>query len=143
VNALHLAESRGIELRRSRLGPHADYREYLELRVAHRAGEQVVAGALLAETHPRIVRIGEYPVAVLPSGTLVLLRNRDVPGVIGRVGTLLGGVGVNIAEYYQSRLREGGEALAALRVDGRVPQEVVDALRRLRDILDVTQVDLG
>lgn len=143
VNALHLAASRGIELRRIRLGPHGDYGEYVELRVTRSGAEQRVAGALLGEAHPRIVRVEEYPVTVIPTGTIVVLRNKDVPGVIGRVGTLLGGAGINIAEYYQARLEQGGDALALVRVDGRVPQEVLDALRRLRDIVRVTQVELG
>jgi D-3-phosphoglycerate dehydrogenase len=142
VNALHLASARGIELRRIRLGPHGDYGEYLELRVTVQGRERKVAGALLAEAHPRIVRVDDYAVTVIPSGTLVVLRNRDVPGVIGRVGTLLGGAGINIAEYYQARLEQGGDALALIRVDGRVPQDVLDSLRRLRDVVHVTQVDM-
>ena len=143
VNALHLASTRGIELRRLRLGPHGDYGEYVELRITAPGGERRVAGALLAEAHPRIVRIDGYPVAVLPSGTLVVLWNRDVPGVIGRVGSLLGSADINIAEYYQARLEEGGEALAAIRVDGALPEEVLDSLRRLPDVNRVTQVELG
>ncbi len=143
VNALHVASTRGIELRRIRLGPHGDYGEYVELRVAVPGGERRVGGALLAEAHPRIVRIDDYEVAVLPTGTLVVLWNRDVPGVIGRVGSLLGEAGINIAEYYQARQEEGGEALAAIRVDGALPDEVLASLRRLRDVNRVTQVELG
>ena len=59
----------------------------------------------------RITRIGAFRVDVYPRDTLVILTNRDVPGVIGRVGTLLGEAGVNIAEYHQARLAQGGEAL--------------------------------
>jgi hypothetical protein len=76
-----------------------------------------IGGALLGEAHGRITRIGAFRVDVAPRGTLVVLRNRDVPGVIGRVGTLLGEAGVNIAEYHQARLQVGGEALAAISVD--------------------------
>ncbi len=115
----------------------------MELRIAVPGGERRVAGALLAQAHPRIVRIDDYEVAILPSGTLVVLWNRDVPGVIGRVGSLLGGAGINIAEYYQARLEAGGEALAAIRVDGALPDEALHSLRRLRDVSRVTQVELG
>ena len=142
VNALHVASTRGIELSRSRLGPQRDYGEYVELRLTGAGGERRVAGALLSEAHPRIVQIDDYPVTVLPTGTLVVLRNHDVPGVIGRVGSLLGESGINIAEYYQARLEEGGPALAAIRVDGALADEVVAALRRLRDVVHVTQVEL-
>ncbi|MBI4408298.1 MAG: phosphoglycerate dehydrogenase [Gemmatimonadetes bacterium] len=142
VNALHLAEARGIQVRRVRLGPHGDYGEYLEVLLAGAGIETRVAGALLGEGHARVVRIGDFHVDVVPRGSLVVLRNRDVPGVIGRVGTLLGNSGINIGEYHQARLQAGGQALAAISVDGRLPGELVDALRRLPEVLEVRQVQL-
>ncbi|MBI4544786.1 MAG: phosphoglycerate dehydrogenase [Gemmatimonadetes bacterium] len=143
VNALHLAQSRGMQVRQVRLGPHADYAEYLEVRLFSQGGGQVlVAGALLAAQHPRVVRIGDFHIDVVPRGALVVLRNRDVPGVIGRVGTLLGTAGINIGEYHQARLEAGGEALAAISVDGRLSAELVDELRGLPEVLEVRQVQL-
>lgn len=142
VNALHVAESRGIRVDRVRSASHGDYAEYLELRLASAGGEARVGGALLAEAHPRLVLIGEYRVDIVPTGTLVVITNRDVPGVIGRVGTILGDAGVNIGEYYQARLRAGGEALAAVSVDGRLPPEVINSLQHIADVHDVRQAQL-
>ena len=142
VNALHLAESRGIEVRQTRLGTHGDYAEYVELRLLAGNQETLVAGALLARGHPRIVRIGDHHVDIVPRGTLVVLRNRDVPGVIGRVGTVLGEAGVNIGEYHQARLTAGGDALAAISVDGTLWPRVVEALRKLPEVLEVRQAEL-
>lgn len=142
VSALHLAESRGIQIRRVLLDPDADYAEYLELRVAGGGVETRVAGALRGD-HPRIVRIDAYPVDVRPEGVLVLLRNRDVPGVIGHVGTLLGEAGVNIGEYHQGRLEAGGEALAAIALDEKLSHESMEALRQLPEVLSVRQVQLS
>ena len=68
-----------------------------------------------------------------------MLRNRDVPGVIGRVGTLLGNANINIGEYHQARIKEGGDALAAITVDGRLPGDVVEKLRALPEVQDVRQ----
>ncbi|HEX7049417.1 MAG TPA: ACT domain-containing protein, partial [Longimicrobiales bacterium] len=73
----------------------------------------------------------------------VVLRNRDVPGVIGRVGTLLGQAGVNIAEYHQARLEPGGDALAVVSVDGTLDAELVDALGRIPEVQEVRQAQLG
>ncbi|HUG39790.1 MAG TPA: phosphoglycerate dehydrogenase [Longimicrobiales bacterium] len=142
VNALHLAESRGIHTSRVLLRPESDYTEHLELRLSSGGMETRVAGALRG-SHPRIVRINAYPVDIRPAGVLVILRNRDVPGVIGRVGSLLGEAGVNIAEYHQGRLEAGGEAMAAIAVDEKLSQVLVDALGALPDILSVRQVELG
>lgn len=143
VNALHLAGARGIQVSQTRSAPAPGYAEHVEVRLG--AGERgmTVAGALLAEGHPRVVRIGEYPLDVVPRGTLVVMRNRDVPGVIGRVGTIVGSSGVNIGEFHQARLAAGGEALAVLNVDAELPATVIAELRALPAVLDVHQVALN
>ncbi|NIP60228.1 MAG: phosphoglycerate dehydrogenase, partial [Gemmatimonadetes bacterium] len=94
VNALHLARERGIDVSTSRLSRRKDYSEFLQVELETGSGPLEVSGALLGDRHPRIVRIGEYHVDVVPQGSLVVLKNRDVPGVIGRVGTLLGSHGL-------------------------------------------------
>lgn len=142
VNARHLAEGRGIGLSRHRLARRTDYTEFVEVLVRTERGRMRLAGALLEERHPRLVRIDDYHVDVTPRRTLIVLRNRDVPGVIGRVGSLLGSAGLNIAEYHQSRLEEGGQALATVAVDGDVPGDVLTALRRLQEITDARVVEL-
>jgi D-3-phosphoglycerate dehydrogenase len=141
VNALHLAEARGILVERADLNARGAYEEFLDVRLSSGSGHEVrAAGALVAGRHPRLVRIDRYRLMVQPSGVLLIVRNRDVPGVIGRVGTSLGAAGVNIAEYYQARVQAGGEALAAIRVDGRVDDATIAELRALEDVVSVNQV---
>lgn len=142
VNAIHIAESRGIQVERSRINAHQDYAEYIEVRLNTKLQKTVVAGALLSDTHPRVVRIDGFHVDVQPRGTIVVLRNRDVPGVIGRVGTILGNNGINIGEYHQARLEAGGEAMAAITVDERVGSGVIDQLRALPEVIDIRQAQL-
>ncbi len=120
--------------------PNRDYAEFVEVRATGSGRSSRVAGALLAEGHPRVVRIGDFRLDIVPRGVLVLLRNRDVPGVIGRVGSLLGDAGINIAEYHQARLSAGGEALAAISVDSPLKPEVLATLRSLPEVLDARQV---
>jgi D-3-phosphoglycerate dehydrogenase / 2-oxoglutarate reductase len=143
VNALHVAQSRGIHVVRTRLDPTRDYAEYVELRLGSRGTETKVGGALLAEAHLRIVLIGPYVVSIDPRGSLLVLRNRDVPGVIGRVGTLLGDAGINIAEYQQSRLEAGGDALAVVRIDSRLRPEIAAKLRAMPEVIDVRMAEMG
>jgi D-3-phosphoglycerate dehydrogenase len=142
VNAIHVAEARGISTGTTLLGAHADYHEYVEVEAATAGGFALAGGALLESTHPRIVRIGQFRVDVRPRGALLVLRNRDVPGVIGTVGTVLGRAGANIAEYHQSRLIQGGEALAAISIDGWLDGDILEELRGVPEILDVKQVNL-
>jgi D-3-phosphoglycerate dehydrogenase / 2-oxoglutarate reductase len=141
VSALHLAETRGIRVSRVLLDPHPDFGERVELRIAGGGMETRVAGALRGD-QPLLIRVNAFPIEVRPQGVLVILRNRDVPGVIGRVGTLLGEALVNIAEYHQGRLEAGGEALAAIAIDQKLAPHVLEALRRLPDIIDVHQIAL-
>lgn len=142
VNALHIAEVRGITVERSRVGAHGPYEEFVEVRLGGEEGDARVAGAVVAGRHPRIVRIDRYRIVVRARGALVVIRNRDVPGVIGRVGTLLGAAGVNIAEYHQARGQAGEDALAAVSTDGWLTDELVAELSALPDVIDVRQVDL-
>lgn len=142
VNVHHVASERGIETAFTRVDGAGELGEEIELRLEGGDRAIRVAGALLGDVQGRIVRIGAFRVDVAPRGNMVVLRNRDVPGVIGRVGTLLGEAGINIAEYHQARLQVGGEALAAISVDGPIPADVCNGLSALPEVLDVRQVDL-
>ena len=88
----------------------------------------------------RIVRVGTFNVDTVPRGTCLLIRNRDQPGVIGAVGTILGEANANIAEYHLARRRGGGRSLGVVRIDGEVPPEVLNGLRALDAIDEVRQV---
>ncbi|MGZ8470261.1 MAG: phosphoglycerate dehydrogenase [Gemmatirosa sp.] len=132
INARALAEGRGLELTAGESGTLAPNALEVSLRGAMQ--ELTVAGTAPVDGGPRLTRIGAFHVDVNPRQTLIVLTNRDVPGVIGRVGTLLGTAGVNIAEYHQARLAQGGEALAVISVDGRVDASVRQRLCELPDV---------
>lgn len=143
VSANHLAKQREIGVSRTTLARHADYTEYVEVDIKAERGEFKLAGALLGDAHPRVVRIADYHVDVVPEGTLLVLKNEDVPGVIGRVGSILGDHGINIAGYHQARLAKGGQALAAVVVDGDVSPDIRDALLELDEVTSAVVVSLG
>lgn len=100
-----------------------------------------IGGVAVPGAAPRLTRIGEFKVDVAPRRTLIVLTNADVPGVIGHVGTVLGDAGVNIAEYHQARMTQGGEALAAISVDGHVGEDVRRALLDVRDVRSATVIN--
>jgi D-3-phosphoglycerate dehydrogenase len=139
INARRVASERGIELRLGSGGvpPHA---RALEVRVQATSDELRVGGVAAIDTEPRLTRIGEFHVDVNPRRTLLVLHNRDVPGVIGHVGTALGKAGVNIGEYHQSRMAEGGEALAVVGLDAPPPARLTDDLLALPDVVRATAV---
>ncbi len=139
INARSLAEARGIELS---VGESTEIGHPRAVEVALSGGMQqlAVCGAAPEGSTPRLTRIGSFHVDVNPRQTLLILSNHDVPGVIGRVGTLLGEQRVNIAEYHQARLAQGGDALAAISVDGEVSEETRRALLELPDVVSASVV---
>jgi len=139
VNGRAQAEARGIALSVAPIpAPAPAYQ--LQVTVRGQGSEICVAGSATPGARPRITRIGDFTVDVMPRRTMIVLTNADVPGVIGRVGTLLGDAGVNIAEYHQSRTSQGGNALAAITVDGAIDAELRSRLLKSQDIRSVTVV---
>ena len=94
-----------------------------------------VAGTLFSQRDPRIVRINEFRLEAVPEGYLLIFSNQDVPGVIGRIGTLLGQNQVNIAGMQLGRERPGGRAVSVVNVDEPIPERVLAQIRQFPDIV--------
>lgn len=142
VNAEALARERGIEVVRSVASETADYPHLVVARIEGEGGPLEVAGTLFHERDPRIVRIDDHQLEFRPEGHLLVLRNHDVPGVVGSVGTALGESGLNIADLHLSRAPGGEEALAVVRLDARPDDTVLDSLRDLPAVRSVRLVSL-
>jgi D-3-phosphoglycerate dehydrogenase len=138
INARAVAESRGLELSAAESPALAPTTVEVSLHGAMQ--ELTVAGAAPPGAAPRLTRVGAFHVDVAPRETLIVLTNKDVPGVIGRVGTLLGDSAVNIAEYHQARLSQGGAALAVISVDGAADAAIRQKLLELPDVETATIV---
>lgn len=141
VNALAVAEERGIRLSRRISSPEAGFETTVG--VSFRAGKEktYVAGALFGDRVGRVILIDGFEVDIPPEGYVIVLRNRDVPGVIGRVGTAIGEAKVNIGSYHVSR--KNNEALAVIAVDQHPEGALLQALAKLPDILEVRLANLA
>ena len=131
VNAALLAKERGIKVIESKSTQSEDFANLLSTEIRTDAGASRVDGSCVTRRDPRIVRIQEFPVEVIPAGHLVMVRSQDAPGFIGRVGTILGQHRINIARMTFGRTAPGGEALNVFNVDQPVPAHVVRDLPRL------------
>jgi len=139
VNAPRIAADRGIAVARSRLASAAEYANLLGCRIVSGAEARAVAGTLFHD-RPRAVEIDGYHLDALPAGSVLLVWNRDVPGVIGRVGTMLGNAGVNIAEWRLGRTAPGETALAFINLDQPAPDDVLAGLRVIEGVHGVRQI---
>ena len=126
VNAPQLAEERGLVVRET---TSSDARDYVNLVSVRGDTGAHVAGTLFGKHEaPRIVGIDEHIVDLPPSRHMLVVHNEDVPGMIGRVTTILGDAGINISDMDVGRSPDGAAALMALATDSLVPQEIVDAI---------------
>ena len=142
INAPQLAARQGIHVSQTRGLDLADYQNLISCRVLWDGGERVIAGMLFGGSEPRIVQVDGYHLDANPSGWVLIMQNRDVPGVIGQIGTLLAAYDVNIGEWRMGRYQPGGEALSFINLDGEPPPEVLDALGKVKPVTFVTLLNL-
>ena len=139
ISARTLAAHRGIELSVAE-SEQLGHPTAVQVSVGGAMREIAVGGLAPPGVGARITQIGAFRVDISPRQTLIVLTNDDVPGVIGQVGTLLGQAHVNIAEYHQARLAAGGEALAAISVDGVPGADVCGRLLKVPGVHSATVV---
>lgn len=142
VNAKLLAERFGIKVNEHKTTTTKGFLNLVTVEIITSKGVRTVAGTLLNGLGPRIVKVDEYVVDVVPHGHLLLIKHKDQPGAIGRVGTLLATENINIAAMQVGRSIAGGDAIMMLSVDHHVENESVENLQHLADIYDVKAIDL-
>lgn len=143
VNVRVVANNRGIVVEEKRSDEAVTFNEWLHVTV-YSGEEKTSAGGTFfgSPYNPRIVRVFSTATEIAIHGIVLLLRNRDRPGMVGHVGTLLGRHQVNIASMNLSRDHAGGQALIALNLDSIPPEEALEELRKDPDISYVRVVRL-
>ncbi|PYK63149.1 MAG: phosphoglycerate dehydrogenase [Verrucomicrobia bacterium] len=143
VNVRALANSLGLLVEEVKSNEETDFNEWLHVAVYSEGQEVSVGGTFFGkQSHPRIVRINSLPVEVVPSGVLFLMTNKDRPGIVGYIGTLMGKYKINIANMSLSRDNKGGHALTVLNLDSVPPAELLQEIRTDPDISNVRVVKL-
>jgi D-3-phosphoglycerate dehydrogenase len=144
VNASQEASSRGIVVEEATRRRERGFPNTIEVAVSDGTREFTLEGTVGQDGSPRIVSLDGMGLEAPLEGTMLLSRNIDVPGVIGRIGTELGTLGVNIATFALGRRAPGGggEALALVGLDGNVDAAIVQAIRALPSVTDARLVRL-
>jgi D-3-phosphoglycerate dehydrogenase / 2-oxoglutarate reductase len=141
VNAPQFAESLGLKVTEARVSALGDYADLLELS-ADAEGKTVSVGGAFFGVTPRIVSVNSRPVEARPTGVILVLENTDRPGIVGRIGTLLGEHNVNIATMSLSRNQAGGTALTVLNLDNAPDEKLLREIRASGDIHSAQIVEL-
>ena len=135
VSAPAFAKERGIRVEETRRGQAGAYESYVRLTVVTEKQERSVAGTVFSDGKPRIIQIKGINMEAELGPHMLYVTNRDKPGFIGRLGTLLGDKGHNIATFHLGRQEAGGDAIALVEIDGDVPGETLDAIVALEGVV--------
>jgi D-3-phosphoglycerate dehydrogenase / 2-oxoglutarate reductase len=142
VNAEQMAQGRGIAISSTIHPTPVDYTNLITFRVSTPTEEVCVSGTVFSEKIARIVSVNNFRVEFQPEGHHIYIINKDVPGVVGKVGSLLGDREINIAEYNLARNASGGKAMAIITIDSRLDTETLNFLKSFREIEEAKLVSL-
>lgn len=145
VNAPALAAARGIQITQTRGFELVDYPNLISVRAHWEEGpdrERLLAGTTFGGSDIRLVQIDHIRMDARPFGPALIMQSRDVPGLMGGVGSLLARHQINIAEWRLGRDTPGGLALSVLNLDSIPAPEVLDQLRSLPQVVAVRLVSL-
>ena len=129
-----LASERGIAIEES-TGESGTYRNLIEAEAEYQSASIKVTGTITEEGRQHIVKVNDYWLDFVPHGQLLIFQNHDRPGVIGKIGCLLGGSNVNIANFSLGRKSASGLALAVMEVDGLISDELLSEMERDGDLI--------
>jgi D-3-phosphoglycerate dehydrogenase len=143
VNTPVLARGRGLKVETSHNSESVDYTSMVTLRLSGGDVENMVSGTLVGpRMQPRLVEVLGFTVDIVPERHMLFIRNEDVPGMIGRIGTILGESGINIGNMAVGRGEPGERAAMAITVDEPVPDAVINRLLETPGFTDARAVSL-
>jgi D-3-phosphoglycerate dehydrogenase / 2-oxoglutarate reductase len=142
VNAVAIAKERNIKIVESKTNQQGEFAHLITAIVKTKNTLLSVSGALFANNQPRIVKIDDYYVDALPEGNMILISNKDVPGIVGQLGTLLGESNINIAGMTFGREKLGGKAISLCNVDSDIPAKLIQDLKDMENIFDAKAIKI-
>ncbi len=143
VNARLIARNRGIEIQERKVTGARDYGSLIVTEVTSQQQTTTAAGTVFGRAEPHIVELDGYRIDIVPEGLTIFIRHQDRPGLVGKVGTLLGDNEINIAGMQVGRERMGGEAVMALSVDQCVTPELLARIEEIDGISSSVLVDFS
>jgi len=142
VNALLIAKERGIAVVEAKTDQIQDFASLIIVEVETEKAKGLICGTLFTKVDPRIVKINEFYVDCVPEGNMLIAFNKDVPGIIGQIGTILGKNSINIASVSFGRDEKGGKAVSVWNVDSDVSKNVLEEIRTAKNVEGLKLVKL-
>lgn len=142
INAPIIAKNRGIVVNENKSSKTQDFSTLITTVVKTESETNEISGTLFSHNAPRIVRLNELPLDINPAGCMLFLTNIDKPGIIGKIGTLLGDNGINIAGMDVARIAAGAEAYTLINVDACPSAELLQKIKNIDGIKKVKFIEI-
>ena len=134
VSSLILARERGIKLSEIKKDAQGAFGSYLRVIVKTEMYERSVAGTIYSDGTTRFIQINGINMDTSPQRYMIFTSNKDTPGFIGSLGTLLGKLGINIATFSLGREKKQGLAIALLGIDDKIDDNALNKIKKLKDV---------
>ena len=143
VNAEVLLRDRGIDVTTISDHDHGDFSSSIIAQVETDCGQSfLAAGTLFGNEMPRLITLGQHRLEAYLDGAMLMFTHKDVPGIIGQVGTICGKHSVNIGQMSVGRAEAGGDAVGVLNLDSVPPQEALDEVASVSDVVNIVVTTL-
>jgi D-3-phosphoglycerate dehydrogenase / 2-oxoglutarate reductase len=142
VNSEVLLRERGIHLTEESQSDMGAFSSSVRAEVTDGGEKHIASGTLFGNNMPRLIRLGDHRLEAYLDGVLLIFTHNDVPGIIGKVGTIFGNHNVNIAQMSVGRSAPGQEAIGVLNLDSVPPAEAVEEVQRIPAVQTVKVIEL-
>ena len=143
VNVLNIAEERGVSLKFSYNTSSTPYSNLIKAKIKTEDGDFSLEGCLFDEKVIKLTKIMDYQIDVSPLGRMLLIQNKDIPGVVGKVGTALGSYNINIGEFILSRKDPQDLAYSIIKIDSPISNEILNKIKELDEIVEIKQISIN
>ncbi len=140
VNAPVLLKERGIDLVETQTSKEAVYTNTIKIVLEFDSGTRTLEGSVFNPGDLRIVSIDSYSIEVIPEGYMLVIYNKDLPGTVGRIASIIGESNVNIARLFLGRDRQQGTAILIINLDTEAPRDVIEKITQIPNALSVQEV---
>ncbi len=131
INSIDIAKERGIDIQEVLSNAEEEFVNCMLLELVTDKESLSILGTLSSNKKPRVVKINNVYVEAVPMGNILFIRNNDIPGIVGAVGTALGTAGINIAYITFGREKEGSTAVSVVNVDSDIPANVLEGIQKI------------
>ena len=143
INAEAIAKELGITVEKTESSDSGGYANLIRTTVSKGDKSTSIHGTVFDANRIAFTHFLGYDLDIEPRGTILFIKNKDVPGAIGKIGTVLGEKNINILGYLLSKVEDKDFAYSIIRIDNKIPEEIISILLEIEDLIEIKQLNLS